>query len=155
MFVGAAQFLLSMIITESIYPGYNIQQNYISDLGIGPTSFMFNTSVISLGIFLLLSMCFLNRARVGKWLIMVLAITAVGAIGVGIFNEGSPFDLHSLFSLVVFLFGGISAIMSSGTVKLPFSFLSAWLARGDWRRSESGHRGCLAPNHNRLTSSPP
>ncbi|MDG7041591.1 MAG: DUF998 domain-containing protein [Nitrososphaerota archaeon] len=125
IFIGAFQFLLSMIVAESIYPGYSIQWNYISDLGVGSTSLIFNTSIIFLGIFLLLAAYLLDKAWAGRWFTFALVMTAIGAIGVGVFNERSPLNLHVLFSLITFAFGGISAIMSSRIVKPPFSFISA------------------------------
>ena len=48
-FVGAAQFVLAMIIAEARYPGYSIAKNAISDLGVGRTARLFNASIIVFG----------------------------------------------------------------------------------------------------------
>jgi len=48
-FVGAAQFVLAMIIAEARYPGYSIANNAISDLGVGRTARLFNASVMVFG----------------------------------------------------------------------------------------------------------
>jgi len=48
-FVGAAQFVLAMIIAEARYPGYSIANNAISDLGVGRTARLFNASIIVFG----------------------------------------------------------------------------------------------------------
>ena len=41
-FVAATQFVLCLTISEALYPGYSIFGNYISDLGVGPSSIVFN-----------------------------------------------------------------------------------------------------------------
>ncbi|MEM4141260.1 MAG: DUF998 domain-containing protein, partial [Nitrososphaeria archaeon] len=50
IFWGSAQFILFMIVAEALYPGYNISFNYISDLGVGPSASIFNSSVFLLGL---------------------------------------------------------------------------------------------------------
>jgi len=61
IFVAAAQFFVGMLVAESVYPGYSISANYISDLGATctdtgcviyqPAATVFNSSVILLGVF--------------------------------------------------------------------------------------------------------
>ena len=49
----------------------------------------------------------------------------IGAMGVGLFTEAtSTFTIHSIFSVITYLFGGISAIMSYKLQKQPLSSLS-------------------------------
>lgn len=36
IFVAITQFILGVIVSEALYPGYSIANNYISDLGVGP-----------------------------------------------------------------------------------------------------------------------
>lgn len=105
IFIGVTQFLLFMIISEALYPGYSISRNYISDLGVGSTAYIFNTSIIFLGIFLILGGAFLNS----KLLSIFLILSGIGAMGVGIFPETSPFHLHVIMSLIVFLFASLSS----------------------------------------------
>jgi hypothetical membrane protein len=33
--IGVIEFLLAMLVTEALYPGYSISMNYVSDLGVG------------------------------------------------------------------------------------------------------------------------
>ena len=47
-FIAATQFVLGLTISEALYPGYSVSDNYISDLGIGPSSIIFNSSVFLL-----------------------------------------------------------------------------------------------------------
>ena len=34
LLVGGIQFVVAVVIAESIYPGYSVSQNVISDLGV-------------------------------------------------------------------------------------------------------------------------
>jgi hypothetical membrane protein len=45
IFIAASQFILGLIVAEALYPGYSISTNYISDLGVGPSSLVFNMSI--------------------------------------------------------------------------------------------------------------
>ena len=49
IFVGTAQFILFATVAEALYPDYSISNNYISDLGVGPSAPLFNSSVLVLG----------------------------------------------------------------------------------------------------------
>lgn len=124
LFVGTFQFIVMMIISEALYPSYNIYKNYISDLGVGSTAYIFNTSIVLFGILVLISsyLIFIKF----KWRIFLFSImlSAIGAIGVGMFPEGSPFHLHTVMSLIVFLFGGISAILSYKILTIPLNYIS-------------------------------
>jgi len=122
-FIAATQFVLGLIVAEALYPGYTVSNNYISDLGIGPSSMIFNISVFLLGLFLIIGTYFLQSAFNVKILTVLLLLTAIGAMGVGIFTENSE-PTHVIVSLIAFLFGGLSAIFSYRLIKLPFSILS-------------------------------
>ena len=49
-FIAAFQFVLGLLMPEALYPAYGIAENYISDLGIGPSAMIFNASVFLLGV---------------------------------------------------------------------------------------------------------
>ena len=122
-FIAAAQFIFGIIFAEALYPGYSISNNYISDLGIGPSANIFNVSVFLLGFFMIIGTYFLQRSFNIKILTLLFSLTAIGAMGVGIFNENlSP--MHEIFSSIAFLFGGLSAIFSYKLIKKPFSIIS-------------------------------
>jgi hypothetical membrane protein len=53
-------------------------------------------------------------------------LTGIGAIGVGVFSE-TTLTLHWIFSLIAFLFGGLSAMASYKIEKAPENYLSAML----------------------------
>jgi hypothetical membrane protein len=111
LFLAVTQFVLGLVISEAQFPNYSISDNYISDLGVGSSSIIFNSSVFLLGLLLLIGAYFLQRAFDFKILTVVLVLTAIGAMGVGIFTEDFE-TLHPIVSLIAFLFGGLSAVFS-------------------------------------------
>jgi hypothetical membrane protein len=133
-FIAAAQFVFGLIISEALYPSYSISDNYISDLGVGSSAIVFNTSVFILGLLMIIGAYFLYRAFNFQLLTVMLVLTAVGAIGVGIFTENSG-TIHPIVSFIAFLFGGLSAIFSVicsyvhefKLVKMPFSIIAVIL----------------------------
>lgn len=125
-FIAASQFVIGMMLAEARYPGYSISANYISDLGVGPSAIVFNSSVFLLGLLMLIGAYFVHRAFNLKYLTLLLALTAVGAMGVGVFTEDYH-TTHTVVSLIAFLFGGLSSIASYRLLKRPFSVIAVIL----------------------------
>jgi hypothetical membrane protein len=133
-FIAATQFVVGVFVSEALYPGYSIADNYISDLGVGPSALIFNSSVFVMGLLIIFGAYFLQRAFHFELLTVLLALTAIGAMGVGILTEDFGV-LHLVVSLIAFLFGGLSAIFSVlcsyvhkfPLVKMPFSAVSVIL----------------------------
>lgn len=136
LFAGSVGFILAMNVAEWLYPsppGYSSSQNFISDLGATcrsgtchvyqPTSMIFNTSIIALGILIISGSYFLYRGYKKKVFSGFMILSGIGAIGVGIFPE-SYGNLHSIVSLIVFLFGGLAAIVSLQILRRPFNYFS-------------------------------
>jgi hypothetical membrane protein len=111
-FAAASQFVLGLVIAEALYPSYSISLNYISDLGVGPSAIYFNSSVFLMGLLMLIGACFLQRACDYKVLTVLLVLTAIGAMGVGVFTENFG-AMHMIVSLIAFLFGALSAVFSA------------------------------------------
>jgi len=132
--IAVTQFVLGIIVSEALYSGYSISDNYISDLGVGPSSMIFNSSVFLMGLLLIVGAYFLHRAFNFPMLTVMLVLTAIGAMGVGVFTEDFG-TIHSVVSLIAFLFSGLSAIFSVvcshvhkfNLVKMPFSTISVIL----------------------------
>ena len=108
-FVAATQFVLCLIIAEALYPGYSVSANYISDLGVGPSAIVFNSSVFILGL-LLLAATYLQRHNQNfKTLNILLLLMAAGAMGVGVFTKDFTLP-HGAVASAAFFFAGLSAI---------------------------------------------
>jgi hypothetical membrane protein len=132
--IAVTQFVLGLIVSEALYSRYSISDNYISDLGVGSSSMIFNSSVFLMGLLLIIGAYFLQRAFNFELLTVLLVLTAIGAMGVGIFTEDFG-TIHSIVSLITFVSSGLSAIFSVicsyvhkfNLVKMPFSAISVIL----------------------------
>ncbi|MEM1610820.1 MAG: DUF998 domain-containing protein [Sulfolobales archaeon] len=119
IFLGCSQFLIAMIIASSLYPGYSISGNYISDLGATcrgglcvvhqPSSIIFNSSSIILGAFLIAGSLFIRRGGMDRLFQTMILITGIGSLGVGLFPE-SYGVLHTVSASIAFIFGASTAI---------------------------------------------
>lgn len=127
LFLGIAQFaVIGLTIAESVYPGYSVSQNYISDLGVGPAALIFDPSIIVVGLVVLATSWFLFRAFHDRILSIVVAFAGVGAIAVGVFTEDFGV-IHSLVSLWTFVFIALSAILAMRVARPPFQYISVVL----------------------------
>ena len=134
LLIGGVQFILALIIAEAVYPGYSISTNMISDLGVWgkPSAAIFNISIMIFGLTVIASSIFLNKQFRHLGVATLFAIAGAGSLGVGIFPEntfivaGVPV-LHSIFALLAFVVGGLSAIAAYKITKSPFSYLSVFL----------------------------
>jgi hypothetical membrane protein len=134
-FIGGIECLMGISIAEELYPNYSVSANYISDLGatcrasciiVQPSSIIFNTSVALLGGLTIAASYFLYRSTHKQILAAFVFLAGVGAVGVGFFPETTGV-VHSIVSLIVFLFGGLSAVLSFQILEPPINYLSILL----------------------------
>lgn len=125
-FIASTQFVLGLIIAEALYPGYSIFGNYISDLGVGPSSAIFNSSIFLLGLFAVIGGYFLPRSTDYRVLTVLLVLMGVGAMGAGVFTKDFPV-IHGAVSSMAFGFAGLSALFSFRVLKTPLSAMSVIL----------------------------
>lgn len=123
LFLATAQFFVGLMIAAARYPGYSIADNFISDLGVGPAAFIFNSSVILAGVLVLGATFSLYQVFTSRVLTAVAIVAGAGFIGVGVFTEDFPL-LHSLFSLVAFISLGLFALVAAVFVRSPLRYLS-------------------------------
>ena len=123
LFIGGIECVLGIIMAEALYSGYSTSENYISDLGVGPSSLIFNSSIFLMGMLAVGAAYFIQRAFNFRLFSTMSAITGIGAMGVGVFTEDAGV-IHAVFSLITFLFAGLSAILSYKLQKPPLSYLS-------------------------------
>jgi hypothetical membrane protein len=125
-FFATAVFLLGLSIAGFLFPGYSDSANYVSDLGVGPTAWIFNSAILVTGVLTILAAVLIirkmNRISIG----VTLFLAGVGAIGVGVFPETFPI-LHYLAASVAFIFYGISAVISSRITRPPVRYFSVGL----------------------------
>ncbi|MDH2901176.1 MAG: DUF998 domain-containing protein [archaeon] len=134
LFIGAFGFILAMQVAEFIDgSSYNVSTNYISDLGTYcktnvscvnlPSHNLFDISVFLIGVAIVLSSYFLYKGFNKRIFSGLLILSGIGAMGVGIFPENYALE-HGIFSLVVFLFGGLAAIAAYTIERRPFNYFS-------------------------------
>lgn len=122
-FVFAVQFTVMLFVVESLYPNYSIANNYISDLGVGSTGFLFDCSISALGVAVIISSYFIYRGFNTTALAVLVALTGLGALLVGIFNENFG-SLHGYVSDLTFVMGPAAAIYSSRFEPSPLKYMS-------------------------------
>ncbi|WXG40001.1 MAG: DUF998 domain-containing protein [Candidatus Freyarchaeum deiterrae] len=112
--------------------GYSIFYQYISDLGVGPSSFLFNASMIIAGVLTIPAFPTLLRplgstgaAKIG---VILGIIAGVGLIGVGLFPETTG-GYHTLFATIYFLstFIAIGVLSYANNSSKFFSKYVQWL----------------------------
>lgn len=135
IFVGSAQFIIALIVSEALYPSYSVSQNYISDLGatcratcqvVEPTATIFNSSVFLLGLLGIFGSYSIWRELRFRILSLFVALASLGAMGVGLLPETAG-PIHHLVSLITFVFAGLSAIVSYRAQRAPLSHFSVLL----------------------------
>lgn len=124
--IGAAQFIVAMMLGESIAPGYSMHDNAISDLGvISSTAALFNSSIFILGLCVIAGAVFYHQVHKKKLVTVLLFLGGIGAAGAGIFNLS--FGVHGLFALTAFLFTPLAAIAHARLVNKPLGAISVLL----------------------------
>jgi len=114
--VGCIQFLLAVNFAQTQFPGYSSTKDTLSTLGgsvplVEPSAMVFNLSVMIFGILILIAAYLILKSGGARIFSVLLAISAAGAIGLGLFPQYTG-DTHSFFALVVFLFGSLATIFS-------------------------------------------
>ena len=131
LFVGVAQFILTKIVLETIYPGYLVGQQAISDLGnwglAGNFAAVFSASAILLGVFIMAGAYFNGHGSKNRCFTALLAIAGVGNAVVGVVAENVIPSVHSIFALIMFASWAVAALLSYKFVKSPFSYVSVTL----------------------------
>ena len=112
-------------LAEFLYPGYSVSQDYISELGVGPTTprVVFIVALVAFGLLILMAAWLLRERDRSSKLWLLLTVSAIGAIGVGVFDMDNFRELHGLSALLAFLFGNLAAVYSGRRTKPPASYL--------------------------------
>ncbi len=121
-FVAVTQFILCLTIAEVLYRGYSLSELYVSDLGVGPSAVVFNSSAFVFGLLTAFGAYFLGRDAGLKTLRILLFLTALGAMGVGLVTKAFTLG-HGAVSSAAFFFAGLSAIASGKVLKKPLSLV--------------------------------
>ena len=126
---GGLEILFLIHLSEFLYPGYSVSTDYISDLGVGPmlSSSIFTVAVILFGLMTLLAAALFRQKNKKSLFWLLLALSGIGAIGVGAFNLNYIPLVHRLSALAAFLFGNLAVLYSYRMVRPPVSYVFALL----------------------------
>ncbi|MGZ4925512.1 MAG: DUF998 domain-containing protein [Halobacteriota archaeon] len=142
LFIAGVVAILGIITPEASYLGYSTAMNDISDLGATrppnsiikqPAATIFDATLVVSGLFIVIGAYCVSRAfgpgQSSQILALLLALFGVGAIGVALFNGSTDASLvvHTLFALLAFTAGGLSAIVAYMVVRSPFRNISVIL----------------------------
>lgn len=125
LFIGGLEALFLIHLAEFLYPGYSVSEDYISELGVGPTGprIVFTIALVAFGLLVLMAAWQLREKDRASKLWLLLMVSAIGAIGVGVFDMDNFNALHGLSALLAFLFGNLAAVYSSKMARPPASHL--------------------------------
>jgi len=124
--LGSAVALLGIVTAQALYPGYEPTQA-LSALGVAPAgtttpaTVVFNGTMLLTGGVVLAAATLVARA-LDRRVAVALGLFGVGLAGVGVF----PLTVrpwHTLFALLAFASGGLSAAVTGLVVRRPFSWL--------------------------------
>jgi hypothetical membrane protein len=131
LLAGSVQFVLAMAITQLGWTTpYSLRTNYISDLGAAhcgfwtgtdpryicsPWHLVFDSSIVVLGVLTILGAYLIRRAMppggLATFGLALLAISGLGAIGVGLSPEDVNLAVHSASALTAFLAGNTALLL--------------------------------------------
>ncbi len=130
-FVGGVQFLLMLTLSTALYPDYNVNLDYVSDLGATcrsactvyqPSATIFNSSTFLFGLLALGGFILLLREKKRNFAYLGL-LSSAAAMGVGLLTE-ETMTIHLLLAILAFGAGALAAITTYWHTKYPFNLFS-------------------------------
>jgi len=130
--------VMSIITNEALFPAerhYDTFTNSISDLSgtlppnsytVEPNRTIFIVTMAACGIMVLASACLLWSALQRRRVVVGLAVFGVGLVGIAVF-PGDAGAAHQMFSMVCFVGGSITALLSRKVLTRPASVFAAAL----------------------------
>lgn len=126
--IGVTQFFIAMAIVQLGWTTpYSLTQNYLSDLGnttcgpyggryvCSPLYYVFNDSIITLGILLLIGTVWIRSALPPKSTrdvgLVLLCVAGIGVATVGFVPEDVNISVHSAAALLAFAGGSIAILL--------------------------------------------
>jgi hypothetical membrane protein len=146
IFAGVLQWFLIVLAAETLFPGYSVRANDLSDLAstvaphaspLQPSAWLFNGTTFLVGLLVLISAALIYQsARGGRpedgddngqfspLFSALFALSGLFAMGVGIF-PGDAGVIHGLVALGWFVTAPLSAIVYSWRAGRTFAYFSA------------------------------
>ncbi|MEJ2250709.1 MAG: DUF998 domain-containing protein [Candidatus Lokiarchaeota archaeon] len=123
----AAQFMIIVMLSETIAPDYNLNESVISKLGIiSSTALLFNISLFLVGILNIIGGFLYYQSHKDLKILIPFLLAGIGASGAGIFSLNTP-KLHVFFAIFVFLFFNLQAIVTSFRLSHFMKYISLFM----------------------------
>ncbi len=112
--------------------GYSAVIQHVSELGVGPTSYMFNTSLILAGVLAIPFLICLLQPLGSSWTARIGVasgiVAFIGLIGLAVYTE-TQYATHIFFSNVFFIFIAVSIVLITYTIRSSdfFTWVHVWL----------------------------
>ncbi|NLH21766.1 MAG: DUF998 domain-containing protein [Methanothrix sp.] len=132
LFIGVLQWLMIVLAAETLFPGYSIRANDLSDLAstippnvspMQPSAMLFNASTFAIGLLSLISSVLIHFSFGSRLFSILFGVSGLFAMGVAAF-PGDAGTMHGLVALGWFTTAPLSAIVSSRMVKGPLACFS-------------------------------
>lgn len=116
LLIGCVQFLLTLNLAETQYPGYSPAGETLRDLGgamppTEPFTVLFNISMIIMGILFLAAVILILKSGGCRLFSSCLLLTAIGALGLGLLPLHPGFA-NNILTTLFFLFGSLAVLFS-------------------------------------------
>jgi hypothetical membrane protein len=132
IFFAGIQWLMTVLAAETLFPGYSIMANDLSDLAstvppnvsvIQPSAMLFNATTFIFGMLIIASAFLIHRVCKKRLFTVLFALSGLAAMAVGIF-PGDTGTIHGLVALAWFVTAPLSAIVAFRFLKKPFAYFS-------------------------------
>jgi hypothetical membrane protein len=126
---GSLLFLLLTTVAESIYPGFSMQNDAISDLAALGTSTtaIEETAILGLAICWMAGAYFLFRNTGRRGLMVLNVVPGAGYLLAGLSPENVNLAVHSAGALLAFPLGAVAVMLSCRLVRGPLRYLAVGL----------------------------
>lgn len=132
LFIAGFLLFMGIITCEIFYrEPYNTRDSYISELATEapsthviqqPAAKIFNSIMIAAGLMIMLSGYFVQRVFKKYYCTIPIGLLGLGLVGVGVF-PGNVVPWHLIFALIIFISGGLAAILSFRLIKSPLRYI--------------------------------
>jgi len=132
IFFAVIQWFMTVLASETLFPGYSIRINDLSDLAstispnvsvLQPCAMLFNLTTFLFGLLIIISAFLIHRVCKKRLFTTLLAVSGLAAMAVGVF-PGDTGTIHGLVAMAWFVAAPLAAIAAYGFLKIPFAYFS-------------------------------
>jgi hypothetical membrane protein len=139
--VGPIEFAVATLVEGALIPGYGLITHWVSDLGAPPNDaphfapgtdlwWVFSVSLILMSLLVFVGLVGLKPLlwdrNLGKAVLGLVAVVALGAVGVAVWNEVDALTLHSISALIAFGTGWIALVLFGIEVRNDPRWSKGW-----------------------------